>query len=58
MEVGGQDEEEVPGCAGSPAPSVEIMYLWSSYLLAYTVISLISLIMMSTDNELIMQTAN
>lgn len=42
MEVGGQDEEEVPGCAGSPAPGVEIMYLLSSYLLAYTVISLIA----------------
>lgn len=36
MEVGGQDEEEVPGCAGSPAPGVVIMHLWSSYLLAYT----------------------
>lgn len=24
MEVGGQDEEEVPGCAGSPAPTTYI----------------------------------
>lgn len=42
MEVGGQDEVEVPGCAGSPAQGVEIMHLWSSYLLAYTGISLIA----------------
>lgn len=38
----GEDEDGVPGCAGSSAPGVEIMYLWSPYLLAYTVVSLIA----------------